>query len=167
MRRDIQKIVKHVHKIFKSRALTLSTAESCTGGLISSYLTDLPGASNFFLAGIVTYSEEAKRSLLGVSSDEIGKYGVISMETAQEMAEKMRLLSKADYAISTTGNLGPDLLEGKEEGLVYIAASMEGKIVSRKLKLKGSRTENKEETAISAMRLLIEFVDLNQKIFKH
>ncbi len=159
MRADILKIVKRVHEIFRNRGLTLSVAESCTGGLISSYLTDLPGASSFFLAGIVTYSEEAKRSLLSVSSDTIQKYGVISGETAQEMAEKIRVMAKTDYSLATTGNLGPDVLEGKEKGLVYIAAGREGKTILRELKLKGDREENKEEAAISTLKLLIELAN--------
>jgi len=167
LRADILKIVKRVPEIFIDKGLTLSVAESCTGGLISSYLTDLPGASGYFIAGVVSYSEEAKKGILGVSSATIRKYGVVSAETAQEMAERMRVMAKTDYSLATTGNLGPDALEGKEKGLVYIAASREGKIVSRELKLKGNRFENKEEAAISAMRLLIEFVDFNYKPFKH
>lgn len=156
MKADILKIVKRVHEVFIDKGLILSVAESCTGGLISSYLTDLPGASNFFLEGIVTYSEEAKRSLLGVSSDTIMKYGVVSGETAREMAIGIRVTAQSDYSIATTGNLGPDVLEGKEKGLVYIAASKEGRTVSRELLLKGGREKNKEDAAVSALKLLIE-----------
>lgn len=156
MRADILKTVKRVHEILIGKGLTLSVAESCTGGLISSYLTDLPGASGFFIAGIVSYSEEAKKGILGVSHATIKKYGVVSAETAQEMAEKMRVMAKTYYSLATTGNLGPDALEGKEKGLVYIAASKEGKTVSRELRLKGGREKNKENAAVSALKLLIE-----------
>lgn len=159
MKDDTLKTVKQVHEIFRNRGLILSVAESCTGGLISSYLTDLPGASNFFLEGIVTYSEEAKRSLLGVSSDTILKYGVVSGETAREMAVGIRVTAQTDYSLATTGNLGPDVLEGKEEGLVYIAASMEGKTVLRELRLKGGREKNKEHAALEALKLLIEMAE--------
>lgn len=159
MRDDVLKTVKQVHEIFRNRGLILSVAESCTGGLISSYLTDLPGASTFFLAGIVTYAEEAKMSLLGVSSDTIREYGMISAETSEEMAERIRVMAKTDYSIATTGNLGPDMLEGKEKGLVYIAASIEGKTVSRELRLKGGREANKEDAVLEALRLLIEVVE--------
>ena len=159
MKQELLKVIKKVHKIFKKKGLTLSVAESCTGGLISHYITTLSGASAFFVAGIVSYSEDAKKTLLGVSSKTIQHYGVVSEETAREMAEKVRLLTKTDYSISTTGNLGPDVLEGKERGLVYIAASKEGKTISKKLQLKGDREANKEEASLSALRLLIELIE--------
>ncbi len=159
MKQELLKVIKKVHKIFKERGLTLSAAESCTGGLISHYITTLSGASAFFVAGIVSYSEDAKKTLLGVSSRTIQHYGVVSEETAREMAEKVRLLTKTDYSISTTGNLGPDMLEGKERGLVYIAASKEGKTISRRLNLTGNRGANKEEASLSALRFLVELVE--------
>ncbi len=159
MKQEVLKVIKKVHKIFKERGLTLSAAESCTGGLISHYITTLSGASAFFVAGIVSYSGDAKKTLLGVSSKTIQHYGVVSEETAREMAEKVRLLTKTDYSISTTGNLGPDVLEGKERGLVYIVASKEGKTISKKLQLKGDREANKEEASLSALRFLVELVE--------
>ena len=159
MKQEVLKVIKKVHKIFKKKGLTLSIAESCTGGLISHYITTLSGASAFFVAGIVSYSEDAKKTLLGVSSKTIQHYGVVSEETAREMAEKVRLLTKTDYSISTTGNLGPDVLEGKKQGLVYIAASKEGKTISKKLQLKGDREANKEEASLSALRFLVKLVE--------
>lgn len=159
MKQEVLKVIKKVHKIFKKKGLTLSVAESCTGGLISHYITTLPGASAFFVAGIISYSKEAKKNILGVSYRTIKLYGVVSEETARKMAEKVRLLAKTDYSVSTTGNLGPDVLEGKEQGLIYIAASKEGKTISRRLKLTGDREANKEEASISALRLLIELVE--------
>ena len=159
MKQELLKAIKKVHKIFKKKGLTLSIAESCTGGLISHYITTLSGASAFFIAGIVSYSGDAKKTLLGVSSKTIQHYGVVSEETAREMAEKVRLLTKTDYSISTTGNLGPDVLEGKEQGLIYIVASREGKTISRRLKLTGDRETNKEEASLSALRFLVELVE--------
>ncbi len=159
MKQEVLKIIKKVHKIFKKKGLTLSVAESCTGGLISHYITTLSGASAFFVAGIVSYSGDAKKTLLGVSSKTLQHYGIVSEETARKMAEKVRLLTKTDYSISTTGNLGPDVLEGKEQGLIYIVASREGKTISRRLKLKGDRETNKEKASLSALRLLIELVE--------
>ncbi len=93
-------------------------------------------------------------------------YGVVSEETAREMAEKVRLLSKSDFSISTTGNLGPDVLEGKEKGLIYIAASKKGKTVSKELRLKGNREENKKEASLSALKLLVELVETESKKIK-
>jgi nicotinamide-nucleotide amidase len=154
--KKIIEVVRRVYELFVTRGLTLSLAESCTGGLISHYLTALPGASAFFRAGVVSYSEDMKKKILGVSSDIIVSYGVVSEQTAKEMAEKVRLLTGTDISISTTGNLGPDVLEGKEKGLIYIAASKEGRIFVKELRLRGNREENKEEAALKALSFLIE-----------
>ena len=159
MKPDTLKVVSTVRELFSKRKLTLSAAESCTGGLISHYVTSLPGASGFFVAGIVSYAAEIKQSLLGVSPDIIQEKGVVSAETAVDMAGRMRMLALTDYSVSTTGNLGPDVLEGKERGLVYIAACSENRAEVRELMLSGGREENKEEAAVSALRLLIELVE--------
>lgn len=159
MKPDTLDIIKKIHELFRKKSITLSVAESCTSGLISHYITTLPGASAFFIAGIITYSEEAKRNILGVSTETILGHGVISMEVAKEMAERVCILAKTRFSVSATGNLGPDLLEGKEKGLIYIAASNGDATVSKELRLKGDRNANKEEAAISALRLLIEFAD--------
>lgn len=151
--------IKKVHELFKAGALTLSVAESCTGGLVCHYITSLPGASAFFTAGVISYSEDIKKNILGVNSETIERYGVVSEETAREMAEKIRLLSNTDFSLSTTGNLGPDVLEAKEKGLVYIAASRKGRTVSRELRLKGNRENNKAEAAMKVLRLLIEIME--------
>jgi PncC family amidohydrolase len=163
MKREINEIVSKIHEFFKKRGLTLSVAESCTGGLISHYITSIAGASIFFNAGIVSYSEDIKRDILGVSAETISGFGVVSDGTAREMAEKVRLLARTDYAISATGNLGPDSLEGKDRGLIYIAASGKAKTISRELRLEGNRDENKEEAALEAMKLLIELVEHDDK----
>jgi PncC family amidohydrolase len=149
-------IIHRVHELFKARGLTLSLAESCTGGLISHYITHLPGASAFLKAGVVSYSAEMKIKILGVSSDIISSYGVVSEQTAREMAEKIRSLTDTDFSVSTTGNLGPDVLEGKETGLIYVAVSKEGRTFVKELRLRGNREENKEEAALEALIFLIE-----------
>ena len=159
MDKEVLKIIQKVHVIFKEKGLKLSVAESCTGGLISHYLTDIPGASIFFEAGVVTYSVESKMKIFGLSSETISSHGVVSEETAKEMAERIRLLTKTDCAVSTTGNLGPDVLEGKDIGLVYIAVSVFGKTFVKELRLKGEREENKEKAAISALEFLIEVIE--------
>jgi PncC family amidohydrolase len=152
-----------VHDFFRSRRLTLSVAESCTGGLVSHYLTLLPGASDFFVAGIVAYSEAAKRDILGVSPLTIDSCGMISEETAREMAHRMRLLAGSDYSLATTGNLGPDALEGKERGLVYIAAGSQEKTSVRRLLLSRGRSENKVDAANAALQFLIEFAKSHEE----
>ncbi len=159
MNKKTSEVIRRVHELFKKKGLTLSVAESCTGGLISHLLTILPGASKFFEAGVVSYSAKAKRKILNISSGVISKYGVINEETAREMAEKMRVLTKTDFSLSTTGNLGPDVLEGKEKGLIYIAVSRKGKTFSKELRLKGNREENKEKAALEALKLLVEMLN--------
>jgi PncC family amidohydrolase len=155
----VVEVIQKIHDLFKKRGLTLSVAESCTGGLISHFITTLPGASIFFEAGVVSYSAEAKRKILGVSSDIILKYGVVSGDTAKEMAEKTRSLMKTDFSLSVTGNLGPDVLEGKEKGLVYMAVSKESGTFLKELRLKGDRAGNKEEASVLALRFLIEIIE--------
>ena len=159
MKKKTLVVIERVHEIFKEKGLTLSAAESCTGGLISHLLTILPGASTFFNGGVVTYSIDFKERFLGISSEIISAHGAVSEETAREMAERIRTLAKTDYSLSTTGNVGPDVLEGKEKGLVYIAVSKKGKTFSREMRLTGDREENKEEAALSALKFLIETVE--------
>jgi PncC family amidohydrolase len=156
MDEEILEVIYKVHELFEKKVLTLSVAESCTGGLISHYITTLPGASTFFEAGVVAYSIEFKKKILGVSSETISRYGVVSEEAAGEMAEKIRVLAKTDFSLSTTGNLGPDVLEGKEKGLVYIAVSKTGQTFTKELRLEGNREENKEDAALAALKFLID-----------
>lgn len=151
------RLARDVHELLTKRGLSLAVAESCTGGLISSRITDLPGASRFFEAGIVTYSAKTKERFLGIPKETLHSHGVVSSETAREMAERVRSLAGTDYALSVTGNLGPEVLEDKERGLVFIAVSGRKRTVVSELRLKGQRAENKEAAAAQALhRLLIE-----------
>ncbi len=157
--RETAEVVRRVHEHFKEHGLTLSVAESCTGGLICHCLTELAGASTFFYAGVVSYSVEAKKVILGVSESTISQWGVVSEQTACEMAWRVRLIAKTDYAVSSTGNLGPDVLDGKERGLVYVAVSAEKGVFSQELHLSGDRKTNKEAASLAALRLLLEVTD--------
>lgn len=159
MKQEISDAAQRVHRLFKDKGLTLAVAESCTGGFISHCITSLSGASLFFKAGVVAYSEEAKKDILHVSPETIRKFGMVSEETAVIMADGVRSISHSDYALSTTGNLGPDVLEGKDKGLVFIAVCRKDKAVTQALHLKGDREENKEEAVLSALRFLVEIVD--------
>ena len=163
MRKEIVLIIKDVHQLLTVKGMKLAAAESCTGGLISHYLTALPRASRFFEAGVVTYSALSKVEILGVSSKTIAAHGVVSRETAKEMAEKFRLITGADYTLSTTGNLGPDVLEEKERGLVYIGISKEGKTAVRELHLQGERLQNREAAAHAAILFLREELSAGYK----
>ena len=121
------KTLSEIKEILIKNKLSLSSAESCTGGLISSYLTDIDGASNFIFQNFVTYSNEAKEKFLGVSKETLEKYGAVSEQTAHEMANG--LLKYTDCSIATTGILGPS--GGSKEkpiGLVYIGLGCKEKI---------------------------------------
>ncbi|MGO9611500.1 MAG: CinA family protein [Dissulfurispiraceae bacterium] len=160
MHTEISKIIRRVHNFFVARELTLSVAESCTGGLICHYLTALPGSSVFFEAGVVAYSLEAKRSILCIPAEVIAEQGVVSSKVAGEMAERIRSLTRTDYSLSTTGNLGPDVLENKDKGLIYIAVSRASRTFLRELRLTGEREDNKEMASIAALKFLIEVVQI-------
>ncbi len=161
MNHDIEITLKKIYDLFKSGQLSLSVAESCTGGLICHYITSLPGASAFFMAGIVSYSEKSKKNILNISNEILNKFGMVSEETAKEMAEQVRIIADSDYSIATTGNLGPEVIEKKDIGLIYIAVSKKGKTITKQLNLNGSREENRAEAALSAFNLLIDFVSDN------
>lgn len=136
---------------------TLSTAESCTGGLIASSITDISGASKVYLGGFVVYSSELKRKLLKIPK-EIFIFGVISREMAEEMARSVKILTGSDFSIATTGNLGPTTMEDKPSGLIYIATASREKILSKELKLNGDRLENKRKAVYEALSLLLEVI---------
>ena len=113
-----------VHRILTERRQTLATAESCTGGVIASRFTAMPGASAYFLCGVVSYSNEAKIRVLGVDADTIARYGAVSEQVARQMAEGARRVAGADYAIATTGIAGPTGGSAeKPVGTVWIAVA--------------------------------------------
>jgi PncC family amidohydrolase len=158
MDEDTLEKVKKVHLLFVEKGLTLTVAESCTGGLINHLLTELPGASMFLEAGLVAYSVESKHRLLNVKRSLVKKYGIISEEAAQVMAQGAAELTDADVALAVTGNLGPDAWEGKEIGLVYAAVSFGDEMVSRGFLFDGLRGDIKKQAAMAALKFLREVV---------
>lgn len=136
-----------VGKLIKNN-MTISTAESCTGGLLASTIINVPSASSVFLNGVICYSNESKIYELDVCKKHLKKYGAVSEQVAIQMAEGIRKKSNTTIGISTTGIAGPaGGTEEKPVGLVYIAISMEGKeTICRKLMLKGNRQKIREKT---------------------
>ena len=132
---DAGTLEETVFHLLKDRGLTLSTAESCTGGLISKRLTDIPGSSSVLKGGVVSYSNEAKIKFLGVPAGLIEKHGAVSHEVAQAMAEGIRVSAGTDLGVSVTGIAGPDSDgTGKPVGLVYVGlAASDGTAFSREL----------------------------------
>ena len=138
----------------RSRGLTVTTVESCTGGLIAKRLTDVPGVSAVFAGGCVTYTEEAKRLLAGVSAETLAQHTAVSRETAEEMARGIRQRLGTDIAIATTGYAGPD--GGTEEdpvGTVYVAVSTTYGEAVKRLSLSPMRSRDYIRTVASSMAL--------------
>ena len=142
-------------QILIDEKITIATAESCTGGMIASHIVDVSGASAIFSQGYVTYADDAKVAMLGVNSETIATYGVVSHPVAQEMAACVRRIADTDVGISTTGVAGP--FGGTEEnpvGTVYIACSIGTKTITRRFHFHGSRSMIRKAATKAAFQLL-------------
>ena len=137
------------------KTITVATAESCTGGMIASAITDVPGSSGIFGYGMVTYSNEAKRKILGVQKETLEQYGAVSEQTAREMAQGLRERSGADIAVSTTGIAGPSGgTKDKPVGLVYVGCADAHGVRVEKLTLTGSRERIRNLAALRALDMI-------------
>ena len=148
--------------LLKERELTLTTAESLTGGLLAARFTAVPGASEVFKQGFVTYCNRAKRKLLDVKKTTLKEYGAVSDRTAKEMAKNGVFATGADACISLTGLAGPAAEEGKPVGLVYIACCYKNRTVVRECHFKGDRRQIREQSVIQALLLLRECILADQ-----
>ena len=145
-----ESVVKHL----KKNGLTVSTAESCTGGLLSGRIINVPGASDVTGCSIVTYSNRAKRKYLGVAKSTLKKHGAVSGKCAREMAKGICRQTGADVGIATTGIAGPDGgTKDKPVGLVYIACCIRKKVRVRKFIFSGDRAQVREQTVEAALKL--------------
>lgn len=152
-------IEEQVFELLKKYHITLSTAESATGGMIASMLVNVPGISEFFQEGYVTYSNEAKIKMIGADRAIIDKYGVVSRETAENMAYAAAETAQTDAALSVTGVAGPD--GGTKEcpvGTVYIGCFYLGQTVTEHHVFNGTRLEVRLAAARRALELLIECI---------
>lgn len=146
---------KSVADLLLANDLTVTCAESCTGGLLSARLVNVPGISDVYKFGMVTYSNKAKRRFLGVKKSTLQKYGAVSEKTAEEMAKGAALMSKADVAVSVTGIAGPDGgTEEKPVGLVYMACYVKGKVTVKKCQFSGNRSKIRESAVSAALTLM-------------
>lgn len=137
--------------------LTISTAESCTGGMVAAWLINYPGISEAFLEGAVTYSNEAKMKRLGVKKETLDKYGAVSPETAGEMAQGIARTSGTDIGLSTTGIAGPGGgTPQKPVGLVFLGLCIKGRVKTRELRLTGDRQSIRSEAAFQILNWLRE-----------
>ena len=144
-------------ELLKEKGKTVTTAESCTGGLVAGRLLNVPGASSIYMEGYITYSNEAKEKLLGVSHVTLEQYGAVSKETACEMAEGAAKAAGADLAISVTGIAGPDGgTKEKPVGLVYVGCYADGEARAYEFHFTGNRAKNRESTVAKALTILRE-----------
>ena len=151
--------LEQISNLMTKNKLTIAVAESCTGGLICHMLTNIPGSSNFFKAGIISYSNSAKMQFLNVEKITLEKYGAVSSQTAEEMAQGIRIKANVDVGLSTTGIAGPGGgTQKKPIGLVYIALSTKEGMAVHKQNFTGTRLENKKSTCKKAFKMLLQYL---------
>jgi PncC family amidohydrolase len=152
-----------VGKLLHERGLKLVLAESCTGGLLGSRITDAPGSSEYFLGGVVAYAYEAKVDLLGVSWDTLNTRGAVSRETVIEMARGIRNLMKAHIAVSVSGIAGPGGgTPEKPVGTTWIGLVTEEGEWAKMFRFSGDREENKVSAVDAALTLLLDYLQGKQ-----
>ena len=144
----------NIKEYFENKKLTLGSIESFTGGLFASEITKIPGASNFFKGSIVTYATEEKERLLGISHEDVSKYGVVSKQIAEQMAVYGRDLLNVDVCISFTGNAGPTAMENKKVGEIYIGVATHEKVEVFPFNLNGNRTEIQAQAVELGIKIL-------------
>ena len=143
----------------KLNNLTISTAESCTGGMIASAITDVSGSSSFFGTGVVTYSNDAKMKLIGVSKETLDAFGAVSEQTAREMAQGVLKLGEADVSVAVTGIAGPTGgTPEKPVGLVYIGVCGKGGTYVYKNIFSGNRDQVRKQTVNRAFELVYDYL---------
>ena len=161
MNDSIDHLVQQLSELLIERGWMIATVESCTGGMISESITRMPGSSDWFERGFVTYSNDAKQELVGVSSGSLRDHGAVSAAVAREMAAGGIRSSRADLAVSVTGVAGPD--GGSEEkpvGTVWIAwADRNGKVIDQGYLFSGDRQQVREASAQSAFAGAIKFLN--------
>lgn len=147
---------KRVIERLIAEKMTLVTAESCTGGLLGKLLTDVPGASQVYLGGVISYAYALKEQLLGVASALLQEKGAVCEEVAIAMAQGARERLHADYALAVTGNAGPGTdAKNPNVGEIYIALADAHGCVCQKLNLQGNREENRNAVCVAALGLLV------------
>jgi len=150
-------LARRLQETCLARGLTVALAESCTGGLVAAALTETAGSSGFFVGGVVSYADAAKRDLLGVDGDVLSAHGAVSAQVARAMAEGARDRFGASLAGSVTGIAGPD--GGSDEkpvGLTYLGVADERGVDVRRIVWSGDRAANRRDSAIALIELVLE-----------
>ena len=148
-------ILKQLHEKLRKNGKTVAVAESCTGGQLCSLLTSLPGSSDYFLLGVVTYSNKSKEMILSIPVETIARYGAVSRQVTILMAENIRKKTLADFGLGITGIAGPaGATAAKPVGTVYICVSSKNKNICRKFHFPGNRENIRKKSTQEALRLL-------------
>lgn len=150
---------ERVVQLLTEKRMTVSTAESCTGGLVAAGLVNVAGVSSVFNEGYITYANEAKHRLLGVREETLNRYGAVSRQTAEEMARGVCAVSRSDCSVVTTGIAGPGGgTAEKPVGLVYIGCAVQGNVTVREYSFCGDRQTVRRCAAEAALQLLLELL---------
>ena len=151
---------ERVGQALRKGQLTMAVAESCTGGLISHLITNVPGSSDYFVLGAVVYSNSAKMQILGVSKIVLESFGAVSSECARAMAEGIKKVGGCDLGLAVTGIAGPGGgTPSKPVGLVFMALATEKSTSVKEFRFPGSRLDIKEQTARQALEMVLEHLD--------
>jgi len=153
----VEPAARELGGVLRETGLTLALGESCTGGLLAALVTDLPGSSDFFIGGVVAYSNSAKEKLLGVAGKLLAEHGAVSAEVAEAMAGGARARFGTALGAGVTGIAGPDA-DGSEKpvGLTYIAVATPARTSSRQFTFRGDRWANRRQAAVEAIKMLTE-----------
>ncbi len=152
-------LAQEVGNLLRQKGLTLGIVESATGGLISHLITNIPGSSDYYKGSVTAYSNEVKIKVVGVKEATINKYGAVSYQVAEKMAQGGRKILAADICLADTGIAGPSgATSGKLLGLFYIGLSHQARTYSQKHYFQGNREQNKRRAAEAALAWLKEYL---------
>lgn len=162
--KENETLEENVVSLLKKHNITVATAESCTGGRLAGKLVNVSGVSDVFRQGFITYSNKAKRKLIGVNKNTLKKYGAVSKQTAKEMAQGVSVTTGADVGIGITGIAGPEGgTQEKPVGLVYIGCYVKEKAIAKEYHFVGERNDVREQSVMAALALLRTMILDNYK----
>jgi nicotinamide-nucleotide amidase len=151
----MERIVNQIHGLLIKNKKTIAIAESCTGGLLSNLLTQISGSSQYFILGVVVYSNKAKETILKIPSSIITKNGAVSKQVAIKMARNIRKLAKTDFGIGVTGIAGPTgAIPSKPVGTVFIAIDTKNKKICKRFHFTGNRINIRKNAVLKSLDLL-------------
>jgi len=153
-------LAKKLGRLLLEKNLSLSICESCTGGMLGSIITEIPGSSKYFKGGVIAYSNEIKNKIIGVKMETLKNFGAVSSQTAKEMAHNVKKITGSDIGISITGIAGPGGgTKTKPVGLVYIGVATGKKVRVKKNIFSGNRQQIRKKACANALRLVNQILE--------